>query len=306
MRRMEGEISDEATDRRSAEAAPALIILTGMSGAGRSTAINALEDIGFEAIHNLPLSFVERLAGPDEAGVSGPLVIGLDPRTRGFSAEALAAMIGRLRADAALAPRLVFLDAAEDALVDRFKETRRRHPLAPEEGAQQGIRRERAILDPVRARADLVIDTTELTPHELRERIQTLLGGDEGARLTISLRSFAFKRGAPREADMVLDCRFLRNPHWEARLRERDGRDPEVAKFVADDPLYTPFLDHLTTMAKMLLPAYRKEGKSYFCIGLGCTGGRHRSVAVAEELKVRLESIGWRAVVRHRELERRG
>ena len=287
-------------------ASPALIIVTGMSGAGRSTAIHALEDIGFEAIHNLPLSFVERLAGPDEAGDSGPLVIGLDTRTRGFSAEALAAMIGRLRDTAAIAPRLVFLDAAENALVDRFKETRRRHPLAPEEGAMQGIRRERAILDPVRARADLVIDTTELTPHDLRERIQTQLGDGDSARLTISLRSFAFKRGAPREADMVLDCRFLRNPHWEPELRESDGRNPAVAAYVAEDALYTPFLDQLTTMAKMLLPAYRSEGKSYFCIGLGCTGGRHRSVAVAEELKLRLESIGWRAVVRHRELERRG
>jgi UPF0042 nucleotide-binding protein len=303
---MEGAISDEMNDGSKAGAESALIIVTGMSGAGRSTAIHALEDIGFEAIHNLPLSFVERLSGPDEAGVSGPLAIGLDTRTRGFSAEALAAMIGRLRETAAVAPRLVFLDAAEDALVDRFKETRRRHPLAPEEGAVQGIRRERAILDPVRAKADLVIDTTELTPHDLRERIQTLLGDGGRARMTISLRSFAFKRGAPREADMVLDCRFLRNPHWEAELRESDGRDPAVAAYVAQDTLYTPFLDHLTTMAKMLLPAYRSEGKSYFCIGLGCTGGRHRSVAVAEELKLRLESIGWRAIVRHRELERRG
>ena len=183
------------------------------------------------------------------------------------------------------------LDCADAPLIDRFKATRRRHPLAGDAGVEVGIGRERGLLWPVRERADLVIDTTDLTPHDLKARLAALgapgIGAGEagrGAGLAISIQSFSFKRGAPREADTVLDCRFLSNPHWKPDLRPLDGRDAPVAAHVRGDPLYAPFIDGVTGLTLMLLPAYRREGKAYYCMALGCSGGRHRSVAAAEDL----------------------
>lgn len=283
-----------------------LVLVTGMSGAGNSTAIRALEDMGFEAIDNLPLPFVERLfpdpppaaAAPDPR----PVALGIDVRTRGFSAAALLERLEALRTRPDVSARLVFLDCADAALVDRFKTTRRRHPLAPAESAGAGIARERELLWPVRERADLVIDTTDLTPHELKARLAGLARPEAGPRLAISVQSFSFKRGAPREADTVFDCRFLRNPHWAPELRPLDGRDPAVAAHVEGDPLYAPFMERILGLTLMLLPAYRREGKAYYCIALGCSGGRHRSVAAAEALAEGLRAEGWPAGVRHREL----
>jgi UPF0042 nucleotide-binding protein len=282
-------------------------LVTGMSGAGNSTAIRALEDMGFEAIDNLPLSFVERLfpdagPGPAPAPDARPLALGVDVRTRGFSPEALLARVEALRARPDLAPRLVFLDCADAALLDRFKTTRRRHPLAPAEDVSAGIAREREMLWPVRERADLVIDTTDLTPHELKARLAEAAGAAPGPRLAVTVQSFSFKRGAPREADSVHDCRFLRNPHWDPELRELDGRDPAVAEHVAQDPLYAPFLERVRDLTLMLLPAYGREGKAYYCIALGCSGGHHRSVAAAEALAGALRQAGWSVGLRHREL----
>ena len=284
-----------------------VVLVTGMSGAGNSTAIRALEDMGHEAIDNLPLSFVDRLfpaAGtPAPPGDPRPLALGIDVRTRGFSAAALLARLEDLRADPAVAPRLVFLDCADAALLDRFKTTRRRHPLAPAEDPETGLRREREALWPLRERADVVLDTTELTPHELKARLAEMAETPgTGRRLAVSVQSFSFKRGAPREADAVHDCRFLANPHWEPRLRPLDGRDPAVAEHVRADPLYAPFMDRVADLALLLLPAYGREGKAYYCIALGCSGGRHRSVAAAEDLAARLRAAGWPASLRHREL----
>lgn len=280
-----------------------LVIVTGLSGAGRSTAIRALEDAGWEAVDNLPLSLIPRLA---EGGGGRPLAVGVDTRTRGFSVEALVETVSALRARPDLAPALVFLDCSDEALIARYGETRRRHPLSGEDPVSVGVERERDMLAALRERADMVIDTTALSPHDLKARVREALAGPDAQGLTVAIQSFAFKRGAPRETETVVDVRFLRNPHWDPALRPLDGRDPAVDAHVAADPLFAPFFERLADMVLLLLPAYKREGKAYVGIGLGCTGGRHRSVAVAERLAARLTEHGWRVTLRHRELEGRG
>lgn len=281
-----------------------IAIITGMSGAGRSTVIDALEDMGWETVDNLPLALIPRLAEPGATG-GRPLALGLDTRTRGFSAEAVIDVVARLRATPGVAPALVFMEASDATLIARYAETRRRHPVAPEEDVAQGVARERDMLAALRARADVLIDTTAMSPHALKAAIRDRLAHERTPGLSLSVQSFSYKRGAPPEADMVIDCRFLRNPHWDAALRALDGRDAAVAAFVAQDPLFAPFFEKLSELAVMLLPAYKAEGKAYFCIALGCTGGRHRSVALAEKLARRLSMEGWRVNLRHRELEGR-
>ncbi len=278
-------------------------IVTGPSGAGRSTAIAALEDLGFEAIDNLPLSLLQRLFA---GGVHDrPLAVGLDARTRGFSDQALCAAVEALGADPRLNVSLVYLDCDEDTLLRRFSETRRRHPLAPQETPLTGIERERALLGALRARADILIDTAAMSPHDLRAEIARWFGRAGGAGdLAVSVQSFSFRRGTPRAADMVLDCRFLRNPHWQPDLRPLTGTADAVAGFVAEDALYEPFLHRTLDMVILLLPAYKAEGKSYFTLAFGCTGGRHRSVTVAQAAANGLAQAGWRVSIRHRELER--
>jgi UPF0042 nucleotide-binding protein len=286
------------------DAARAVTIVTGMSGAGRSTALRALEDLGWETVDNLPLALIPRF-GDLRPALDRPLALGVDARTRGFSAEAVIDAVAALREASALAPTLLFLDASDEALIDRYTETRRRHPMAPGEDVALGVEREREALSALRDRADLVLDTSGMSPHDLKAQIRERLahGGAHG--LSVSIQSFSYKRGAPREADMVIDCRFLRNPHWDPDLRPLDGRDPRVDAHVAADPLFEAFFTRLSELAVMLLPAYKAEGKAYFGIGLGCTGGRHRSVALAERLARRLAAEGWRVNVRHRELEGR-
>jgi len=281
-----------------------IAVITGMSGAGRSTVINALEDLGWETVDNLPLALIPRLAEPGATG-GRPLALGLDTRTRGFSAEAVIETVAQLRATPGVAPSLVFIDASDAALIARYAETRRRHPVAPDEDVSLGVARERDMLSALRARADVLIDTSDMSPHALKAAIRARLAHDRAPGLSVSVQSFSYKRGAPREADMVFDCRFLRNPHWDAALRALDGRDAAVAAYVAQDPLFTLFFEKLSELAVMLLPAYKAEGKAYFCIALGCTGGRHRSVALAERLARRLNGEGWRVNLRHRELEGR-
>jgi UPF0042 nucleotide-binding protein len=280
-----------------------IVIMTGPAGSGRSTAIGALEDLGFEAIDNLPLSFLPRLfAGPP---MTRPVVIGIDPRNPEFAVDRLLSLLAEVAEAAGRAPVLVYLDCDASTLVRRYSETRRRHPLSPRETPLVGIERELALLAPLRARADLLIDTGGMTPHDLRAEMARHFDPEasDGA-LAVTLQSFSYKRGTPRGADMVIDVRFLRNPHWEADLRGRDGCDPAVAAFVAADPSYAPFYARLVDLIRFLLPAYRAEGKSYFGLGLGCTGGRHRSVALAEALAKTLAADGWQVSIRHRDLER--
>jgi len=285
------------------EAGQHIVIMSGPAGSGRTTAIRALEDIGFEAIDNLPLSFLPRLfsGGP----VERPVVIGIDPRNREFSIEALLVALSDVEAAAGRAPTLVYLECDATTLLRRYSETRRRHPLSPHESPLVGIEREVALLGPVKARADVLIDTRTMTPHELGAEMRRSFGSDETRDgLAVTLQSFSYKRGVPRGIDMVIDVRFLRNPHWDIGLRPHDGRDPAVRAFVEADPAYAPFYDRLVDLLTFLLPRYRAEGKSYFGLGLGCTGGKHRSVVLAEALAESLAAAGWQVSTRHRDLER--
>lgn len=282
-----------------------VVIVTGPSGAGRTTAIHALEDLGFEAIDNLPISLLPRL-------VSGPpltrsVVVGIDPRNRDFAVDRLIQALAEIEVEAHCAPVLVYLDCDAGALIRRYSETRRRHPLSPTESPLVGIEREVRLLAPLRLRADVLVDTTLMTPHDLRAEMARHFGVNEsGGELAVSLQSFSYKRGTPRGIDMVMDVRFLRNPHWDAELRPKDGRDVSVREFVKADASYEPFYERLVDMLRFLLPAYQAEGKSYFSLGLGCTGGRHRSVTLVEELAKTLAQDGWRVSTRHRDLERAG
>ncbi|ETX30875.1 RNase adapter RapZ [Roseivivax isoporae] len=281
-----------------------VVLVTGPSGAGRSTAINALEDLGYEAIDNMPVSLVPRLV--DGPAPTHPLALGIDVRNREFSVEALLELCDTLRGWPGVAPELLYLDCRPDVLVRRYSETRRRHPLTPDAAPTEGIARERALLDPVREAADTLIDTSEFSPHELRDELVARFGPDGARPLAVTLSSFSYKRGVPQGADMILDCRFLANPHWIPELRDLTGLDPEVVAHVAADPLHAGFLERVEDMLRFLLPAYRDEGKAHFAVAFGCTGGQHRSVAVTEAVARGLAEVGWRVSIRHRELERRG
>ena len=280
-----------------------LLLVTGPSGAGRSTAIHALEDLGYEVIDNLPLSLVPRLI--DGPPLGRPLALGLDVRNRDFNATALIELIDSLTRDPRVTPEVLYLDCAPEELSRRYSQTRRRHPLAAAETASEGIEREIDLLVPVRVRADHLIDTTEMSPHDLKAEIGKWYGRTQTARLAVSLQSFSYKRGVPRGVDTIFDCRFLKNPYWTPALRPLDGRDPAVAAHIAEDPRFAPFFLKLTELVLLLLPAHVAEGKAHLTIGFGCTGGQHRSVAVAAKLGNVLAEAGWPVALRHRELERR-
>lgn len=280
-----------------------LVLVTGPSGAGRSTAINVLEDLGYEAIDNLPLRLMPRLL--DGPPPERPMALGLDTRNRDFATTTLIEMIDQLsiRPDTDLT--VLYLDCRTDILLRRFSETRRRHPMAPGESPETGIARELDLLAPIRARADTLVDTSELNVHQLRIEIERLFAPRSGRRLALSVHSFSYKRGLPRGIDMVFDCRFLTNPYWVADLRALDGRDDAVRAHVEQDPLFAPFFDRVLDLTRLLLPAYVDEGKAHLSIAFGCTGGQHRSVAMAEGLAMALAEDGRQVSIRHRELERR-
>lgn len=281
---------------------PQVVLVTGPSGAGRSTAIRALEDLGFEVIDNLPLSLLPRLlAGPPP---DRPLALGLDARNRDFGPSAIADSIAAVTGTAGLAAQVLYLDAADDVLLQRYSETRRRHPLAPDGTPLEGIEKERALLADVRAGADILISTDDYSPHDLKAEIARWFATGGSAHLSVTIQSFSYKRGLPRGLDMVLDCRFLQNPHWVPELRPQDGRDAEVAEYVMADSRFGAFFDQTCAMLELLLPACREEGKAHFSVGFGCTGGRHRSVMMTEHVAEALAQNGWHVSKRHRELER--
>ncbi|MDU8946005.1 RNase adapter RapZ [Ovoidimarina sediminis] len=281
---------------------PPIVLVTGPSGAGRSTATRALEDFGFEAIDNMPLSLVPRLL--DGRPAAGPLALGLDTRNRDFGVPELLDVLARLRGDGTYSAKLLYLDCRPDQLVRRFSETRRRHPFAPEMPIATAVEEERALLRPIAEQADVLIDTSDLSPHELRAALTRFFALEDGPGLQITVTSFSFKRGLPQDLDTVFDVRFLANPHWDEALRPLDGRDPKVAGFVEADPNFAAFFARVTDLILSLLPAYITEGKTSFTIGFGCTGGRHRSVAVAEKLAKTLAEAGWRVSIQHREQDR--
>lgn len=280
-----------------------LVLVTGPSGAGRSSALRVLEDIGFEAIDNLPLRLVGALLG--EPGAKAPLALGIDPRNRDFSATALADALGHIASGGLAVPELLYLDCSTDVLLRRYSETRRRHPLAEGDRPEAGIARELDMLGPLRARADVLIDTSDLNVHQLRAEVERWFSSGDASYMSVSVESFSYKRGLPRSVDMVFDCRFLRNPYWEPKLRDGTGQDAAVAAHIAGDPRHAPFAQKVHDLALFLLPAYLEEGKSHLSIAFGCTGGQHRSVAMAEGLAADLAGAGWQVSVRHRELDRR-
>lgn len=277
-----------------------LVLVTGVSGAGRSSVMRALEDLGYEAVDNVPLSLLEMLAAPEPA--ASPLAVGVDTRTRGFNAAQFLDAVAGFRARDDLAVDLLFLDAEDAVLLRRYTETRRRHPLAGRGGLPEGISKERARLDGVAQAADVVLDTSAMPVGELRALVERRCALSTRQDLSIELVSFAFPKGLPREADMVFDVRFLRNPFYVPELKSLTGLDPQVAAHVAQDPDFVTFLSRMTGLIAPLLPRMVKEGKKYLTIAVGCTGGQHRSVTVAERLGQDLIAQGWQVVVRHREL----
>lgn len=280
-----------------------LVLVTGPSGAGRSTATKILEDLGFESIDNLPLSLLPRLL--DGPPLARPMAIGIDVRNRDFGVNAMLDVMRGLADNPRILLDILYLDCHSDVLLRRYSETRRRHPLAAETAPDIGITREMEMLVPIRSNATVLVDTTNLTPHDLKAELKKLFDPEDENKMAVLIESFSYKRGLPRGLDMAFDCRFLRNPHWEPKLRTNTGQDQEVQDYVAKDPLYSSFYDQVEGLITTLLPAFRAEGKSHLTIGFGCTGGQHRSVAMAEQIANGLAKAGWPASKRHRELERR-
>jgi UPF0042 nucleotide-binding protein len=285
-----------------------ITVVTGMSGAGRSAAADVLEDLGFFVIDNLPPALIPKVAelGRGREGTSRFALV-VDTRAGDFLPE-LESALAELRETGART-RVLFLDASDEVLVRRFDATRRRHPVAESEShrVSDSIARERELLERIKEQADVVVDTSELNVHELRDRLRELFGEPAGATpsgLQISVVSFGYKHGLPLDVDLVFDCRFLPNPHWVESLRPLPGTDPKVRRYVMKQEETQAFLDALGTMFELLLPAYVREGKSYLSIGVGCTGGRHRSVVIAAEIARLLERLGFPARVHHRDLER--
>lgn len=288
----------------SSGAFPSLLVITGLSGAGRSETAKVLEDLGWFVVDNLPPALIPRLADLT-ARPGGPerLAVVADVRSGVFFGD-LSQALDDLRA-AGVRYRILFLDAADEDLVNRYASTRHRHPLAPDDHVLEGIREERRLMASLRGEADLVVDSSGLSPHGLRDRIVRVLGeADASPRLTVSVISFGFKYGAPRDADVVLDCRFLPNPHWVPELRDLPGTDPAVGAFVRGQPAYRAFLDGVRGLLDPMLPGLEAEGKSYFTVALGCTGGRHRSVVAAEDVAGFLRERGLPAIVEHRDVVR--
>jgi RNase adapter protein RapZ len=297
-----------------------IVIVTGLSGGGKASILRALEDVGYEAVDNPPLTMLEEMIAPATEGAqSRKLAIGIDARTRGFDAAGVLDAISRLRANPSLRLQLVYAWADENTLLRRFTETRRRHPLAPFGVVAEGIAAEVALTERLREEADLVVDTSGLPIAHLRRLIERHFGADaEQAQMAVSLMSFAYPKGLPREADLVFDARFLRNPHYDPILRPRTGLDPEVGAYVEADPDFSRFFSRIVELIELVLPRFVQEGKKYATITIGCTGGRHRSVHLIEKLANHLTSRAaarfangdgpapWRVFVTHRELVRSG
>lgn len=277
-----------------------LVLITGLSGAGHSTALKSLEDLGYEAIDNLPLNHLMAVLAEGERG--RPLAVGIDIRTRRFAAETVIEHLDQLAVRPRLDVTLVFLDSEDEVLTRRFTETRRRHPLARDRRIADGISLERRLVAPLRERADIVVDTSDLSIADLRRVLSGHFALDKATGMSIFLTSFSFRNGLPREADLVFDVRFLANPHYVPALRPLDGRDPQVAAYVESDPSFAGFFEGVTALLAPLLPRYEQEGKSYLTIAFGCTGGQHRSVALTERLAVWIRGLGRAVSCAHRDL----
>ncbi len=278
------------------------LIITGMSGAGRSTAADTFEDLGWFVIDNLPPALIAKVSELVESEGSTiervALVVGTGPYL-----DELSPALEQLRRSTPQV-RILFLEASDEVLVRRYENTRRRHPFGAADGLLEGIQQEREVLESVKSQADVVVDTTDLNVHQLRDRLLELFARDSGTRMRTSVISFGYKHGLPLDVDLVFDCRFLPNPHWVDDLRPLTGTDPRVRDYVLDQPDAKEFLARLDELLELLMPAYVREGKAYLSVAVGCTGGNHRSVVIAEELAGMLRKRGFSPTVTHRDIRR--
>lgn len=285
-----------------------ILLVTGLSGAGKSTVLKTLEDLGWEAVNNFPIRLARPLLDlpPAEAQTEAgmPLAIGFDSRTRGFEPAKLIAEIRQLQKRTDIEIMTLFVDCAGAEIERRYAETRRRHPLAQDRPAIDGIAQERALMEPLRDWSDLVIDTSRMTASDLQAEIRDRFRLPDG-KMTVSLVSFGFSRGVPPNADLIFDLRFLQNPHWDAELRPMTGLNQAVGDYVAADPAYQGAVARIADLLRYLLPLYDAQGKAYVTIGFGCTGGRHRSVYVTEQFARLLREDGYAPSVKHRNLHSR-
>lgn len=278
---------------------PRLLLVTGMSGAGKSTVLDALEDMGWDCVDNLPVALLtDFVHGERMAGQGLPVAVGMDARSRGFDAERLPEIV---RSVEGVRPEILYLDCSGAELIRRYDETRRRHPLALDRPAEDGIARDRGLTAPLRAAADSLLDTTDLTPTELRYELRRRYVEDRDQPV-ITIASFGFARGNSRTADLVFDMRFVPNPHWIDDLRPLTGLDQAVQDYCAADPGWARSMAAIESLLADLIPRYWAAGKNYLTVAFGCTGGRHRSVAAAVEIAERLRGIGIPANIRHRDL----
>ena len=278
---------------------PRLLLVTGMSGAGKSTVLDALEDMGWDCVDNLPTALLNDFVhGERAARQMMPVAVCMDVRSRGFEPQGLPALLASIEG---VTPEILYLDCGGTELIRRYDETRRRHPLAPDRPAEDGIARERGATEPLRRLADIVLDTTDLTPADLRDLLRQRYGGVVDQPV-ITISSFGFARGISRTADLVFDMRFLANPHWDDDLRPLTGEDRAVQDYVAQDPDWAATMDRIEGLLTPLIPRYWAAGKSYLTVAFGCTGGRHRSVAAVVEMAQRLQDAGFSPIVRHRDL----
>jgi UPF0042 nucleotide-binding protein len=278
---------------------PRLLLVTGMSGAGKSTVLDALEDMGWDCVDNLPVGLLKDFVrGEEQGGGKAPIAVGMDARSRGFDADKLPDIV---RSIENVRPEILYLDCSGAELIRRYDETRRRHPLAADRPAEDGIARERGIMGRIRQAADSILDTTDLTPAELREELRKRYAEDRDQPV-ITIASFGYSRGVSRTADLVFDMRFVDNPHWVEHLRPLTGMDSQVRDHCAQDPAWGQAMDHIEALLRDLIPRYWAAGKTYLTVAFGCTGGRHRSVAAAVEMAGRLHEAGFPANIRHRDL----
>ncbi|MGX7894798.1 RNase adapter RapZ [Tsuneonella sp. HG222] len=282
-----------------------ILLVTGMLGAGKTTALRELEDLGWEALDNFPVRFLRRLIGKEGERAEGdgaPLAIGFDCRTRGFIPEEVIARVKQLASRSDLLVTTLFLDCSGAELQRRFDETRRRHHLAQDMPVTAGIAAERELIAPLRRWADILIDTTRYTTNELKQVVRERFGAESPGATTVTVSSFGFARGVPPAADLVFDMRFLDNPHWVPELRELTGLDAPVGEHIERDPAFAPAFDKISQLLLDLLPRYAAQGKTYVNIAIGCTGGRHRSVYTAERLAGVLRDAGFSPTLLHRNL----
>lgn len=292
---------DHAPDRQR------VLLVTGVLGAGKTTALRALEDLGWEVIDNFPIRMLERLidspdGSPAEAEVHAPLAIGFDSRTRGFNPHAIIHLVKRLSQRPDLTITTLYLDCSAEELQRRYNETRRRHPLAADMPVSAGIAAEREAMEPLRRWADIVVNTTAFSANLLQQAIREQFAPDSGPGITITVTSFGFSRGMPPVADFIFDMRFLDNPHWDPVLRPLTGQDEPIAEFIRRDPAYEGAFTRIRDLLLDVLPRFKKHGKAYVTIAFGCTGGRHRSVFTAEQIASALREAGFSPTLLHRNL----